>query len=319
RPVALLQHGLLSEGSIWLTNLPNNSLGFILADAGYDVWVGNSRGNTWSRRHQVLTTTQDEFWAFSFDEMAKYDLPAMISFIEQKTGQKQLYYIGHSQGTTIGFIAFSTMPELAQKIKVFIALSPVTTVIFSQSPFRKLSVFSDSGLKELFGTREFLPHTALGEVVLSRFCSCSKVCKHILASIFGFNWKNTNMSRFDVYMGHNPAGSSVQNIIHWLQPLFPLQFVKPLFHLHFVNPFSLCSQTGAPFYDVQDMEVPTAIWNAGRDCLADPRDTALLLPQVRNLVHHKLIPHWNHMDFVLGLDANEVLYHEILDIMKKHP
>lgn len=53
---------------------------------------------------------------------------------------------------------------------------------------------SRSGVfQELFGTREFLPHTALGEVVLSRFCVCSKVCKHILASIFGFNWKNTNM------------------------------------------------------------------------------------------------------------------------------
>ncbi|NWZ98046.1 LICH hydrolase, partial [Nesospiza acunhae] len=323
RPVALLQHGLLAEGSIWLTNLANSSLGFILADAGYDVWIGNSRGNTWSRRHQVLTTTQDEFWAFSFDEMAKYDLPAMISFIEQKTGQKQLYYIGHSQGTTIGFIAFSTMPELAQKIKVFFALSPVTTVIFSQSPFRKLSVFSDSGLKELFGTREFLPHTALGEVVLSRFCSCSKVCKHILATVFGFNWKNTNMSRFDVYMGHTPAGSSVQNIIHWLQvnlPSLPPVPHRAPFSLSSLRiPFSLRSQAGAPFYEVQDMEVPTAIWNAGRDCLADPRDTALLLPQVRNLVHHKLIPHWNHMDFVLGLDATDVLYREILDIMKKHP
>ncbi|OWK53540.1 Lysosomal acid lipase/cholesteryl ester hydrolase [Lonchura striata] len=319
RPVALLQHGLLAEGSTWLTNLANSSLGFILADAGYDVWIGNSRGNTWSRRHQVLTTTQDEFWAFSFDEMARYDLPAMISFIEQKTGQKQLYYIGHSQGTTIGFIAFSTMPQLAQKIKVFLALSPVTTVIFSRSPFTKLSFFSDSGIKvglhyvlysqngfhsdceifcgvfqELFGTREFLPHTALGEHILTRFCVCSKVCKHILATVFGFNWKNTNMSRFDVYMGHMPAGSSVQNIIHWVQ-------------------------VGAPFYDVQHMEVPTAVWNGGRDCLADPRDTAILLPQVKNLVHHKLIPHWNHMDFLLGLDATEVLYREILDIMKKHP
>ncbi|XP_064285655.1 lipase member K-like [Passer domesticus] len=366
RPVALLQHGLLGEGSSWLTNLPNSSLGFILADAGYDVWIGNSRGNTWSRRHQVLITTQDEFWAFSFDEMAKYDLPAMINFIEQKTGQKQLYYIGHSQGTTIGFIAFSTMPQLARKIKVFFALSPVTTVIFSQSPFRKLSFFSDSGLKELFGTREFLPHTALGELVLSRFCVCSKICKHILATVFGFNWKNTNMSRFDVYMGHTPAGSSVQNIIHWLQgvhggalrafdgghmynslhyrqvscfqwPSLSLLSSQafllclPLMHssLHKLEVrISACNNsifhsqlyfTGAPFYDVQTMEVPTAIWNAGQDCLADPRDTALLLPQVKNLVHHKLIPHWNHMDFVLGLDATEVLYREILDIMKKYP
>ncbi|NXI06142.1 LIPG lipase, partial [Pachycephala philippinensis] len=314
RPVALLQHGLLAEGSTWLTNLPNSSLGFILADAGYDVWIGNSRGNTWSRRHLALSPKRDEFWAFSFDEMAKYDLPAMISFIEQKTGQKQLYYIGHSQGTTIGFIAFSTMPQLAQKIKVFLALAPVTTVIFAQSPFRKLAFFSDYGLKEMFGTREFLPHTALGQLLLTRFCVCSKVCKSILAMIFGFNWKNTNMSRFDVYAGHTPAGSSVQNIIHWLQVTLP----GP--HLLFVTPlFPLLSQVGPPLYDVKDMEVPTAIWSAGLDCLADPRDTALLLPQVRNLLHHKLVPHWNHMDFVLGLDATEVLYREILDIMSKHP
>ncbi|NWR47719.1 LICH hydrolase, partial [Regulus satrapa] len=326
RPVVLLQHGLLGEGSSWLTNLPNSSLGFILADAGYDVWIGNSRGNTWSRRHQVLTAQQDEFWAFSFDEMAKYDLPAMINFIEQKTGQKKLYYIGHSQGTTIGFIAFSTMPQLAQKIKVFFALSPVTTVIFSRSPFRKLAFFSDSGLKELFGTRDFLPHTALGELILSKFCVCSKVCKHILAMVFGFNWKNTNMSRFDVYTGHTPAGSSVQNIIHWLQrkgvlAFIPLHSQKATIPLHplLVTPQFPSPQTGAPFYEVKHMEVPTAIWNAGQDCLADPRDTALLLPQVKNLVHHKMIPHWNHLDFVLGLDATEVLYREILDIMKKHP
>uniref|UniRef100_A0A8D2MC72 AB hydrolase-1 domain-containing protein n=1 Tax=Zonotrichia albicollis TaxID=44394 RepID=A0A8D2MC72_ZONAL len=265
--------------------------------------VGNSRGNTWSRRHQVLTTTQDEFWAFSFDEMAKYDLPAMISFIEQKTGQKQLYYIGHSQGTTIGFIAFSTMPELAQKIKVFIALSPVTTVIFSQSPFRKLSVFSDSGLKVglhyvLHSQNGFLwglTQTWYVGMDLQRVLLRAKALAMPCSAGPGEMWDVlvSLQSRFDVYMGHNPAGSSVQNIIHWLQ-------------------------TGAPFYDVQDMEVPTAIWNAGRDCLADPRDTALLLPQVRNLVHHKLIPHWNHMDFVLGLDAYEVLYREILDVMKKH-
>ncbi|NWI73569.1 LICH hydrolase, partial [Dryoscopus gambensis] len=317
RPVALLQHGLLAEGSTWLTNLANSSLGFILADAGYDVWIGNSRGNTWSRRHLALSPKRDEFWAFSFDEMAKYDLPAMISFIEQKTGQKQLYFIGHSQGTTIGFIAFSTMPRLARKIKLFLALAPVTTVIFGRSPFRKLAFFSDYGLKEMFGTGEFLPHTALGQLLLSRFCICSKACRSILAAIFGFNWKNTNMSRFDVYAGHAPAGCSVQNIIHWLQGVHS-GALRAFDGGHTYNSLRY-RQVGPPLYDVQDMEVPTAIWSAGLDCLADPRDTALLLPQLKNLVHHKVIAHWNHMDFVLGLDATELLYREILDIMKKHP
>lgn len=34
--------------------------------------------------------------------MAMYDLPAMIHFVLQKTRQKQIYYVGHSQGCTIG-------------------------------------------------------------------------------------------------------------------------------------------------------------------------------------------------------------------------
>ncbi|NXF81210.1 LIPK Lipase, partial [Sclerurus mexicanus] len=316
RPVAFLQHGLLAEGSCWVTNLANNSLGFLLADAGYDVWIGNSRGSTWSKRHLLLSPKRDEFWAFSFDEMAKYDLPAVINFIEQKTGQKQLFYIGHSQGTTIGFIAFSTMPQLAQKIKVFLALAPVTTVTFSQSPLRKLALFSDYGLKEVFGTRDFLPHTALGELFLSKFCTCSKTCKNFLSAVFGFNWKNTNMSRLDVYAGHIPAGSSVQNIIHWLQGVH--SGALRAFDGGTMYNSRHYRQEGPPLYDVKAMEVPTAVWNAGLDCLADPRDTALLLPQVKNLLHHRLIPEWNHMDFILGLNATEVLYSEMLDVMKKH-
>ncbi|KAJ7426895.1 Lipase member K [Willisornis vidua] len=292
RPVVFLQHGIFGEGRLWVTNLPNNSLGFILADAGYDVWIGNSRGSTWCKRHLLLSPKEDEFWAFSFDEMAKYDLPAFINFIEQKTGQKQLYYIGHSQGTTIGFIAFSTMPQLAQKIKVFLALAPVTTVTFAQSPFRKLALFSDYGIKEIFGTRDFLPHTALSEVFLSKFCAYSKICKRVLTMLFGFNWKNMNMG---VHSGALRAfdGGTTYNSLRY-------------------------SQEGPPLYDVKDMEVPTAIWNAGLDCLGDPRDTALLLPQIRNLLHHKFIPHWNHIDFILGLNAPEILYPEVLDIMKKH-
>ena len=30
--------------------------------------------------------------------MAKYDIPACIDYVLSKTGQKQLHYIGHSQG-----------------------------------------------------------------------------------------------------------------------------------------------------------------------------------------------------------------------------
>ncbi|XP_054975402.1 lipase member J isoform X2 [Sorex araneus] len=137
RLVVYLQHGLFTSASSWISNLPNNSLGFILADAGYDVWMGNSRGTTWSRKHLYLKTNSEDFWAFSFDEMAKYDLPASINFIVNHTKQEEIFYIGHSQGTTIAFITFSTMPKIAEKIKVFFALAPVFSIKHIKLPIVK--------------------------------------------------------------------------------------------------------------------------------------------------------------------------------------
>lgn len=38
---------------------------------GFDVWLANARGNTFSREHAFLDAASAQFWAFSFDEMAK--------------------------------------------------------------------------------------------------------------------------------------------------------------------------------------------------------------------------------------------------------
>ncbi|XP_006880387.1 PREDICTED: lysosomal acid lipase/cholesteryl ester hydrolase [Elephantulus edwardii] len=319
KPVVFLQHGLLADATNWLTNLANSSLGFILADAGYDVWLGNSRGNTWSRKHKTLSDTQDEFWAFSFDEMAYYDLPASINFVLNKTGQQQLYYVGHSQGTTIGFIAFSRFPQLAKRIKMFFALAPVASCRLSTSPIAKLD-FSEQVYKELFGVKEFLPQSTLMKWLSAHFCThaiLKELCANLLFLICGFNERNLNMTRVDVYTSLSPAGTSVQNMLHWQQVVKSTDFQAFDWGSSARNYFHY-NQTYPPAYKLKDMTVRTAVWSGGRDWLADVGDVSILLTQVSNLVYHKFLPDWEHLDFIWGLDAPWRMYSEIIALMRKY-
>jgi len=65
----------------WASN-KHNSPAFLLAKDGFDVWVSNSRGSSYSRLHKFLDPDHDpEYWDFCFHEMAEYDTKAIIELI----------------------------------------------------------------------------------------------------------------------------------------------------------------------------------------------------------------------------------------------
>ena len=133
RPVIFVQHGILASSADWVLSTPAKGLGrtyaqyydmtnlycagFILADAGYDVWLGNYRGNTYSRNHSFLNpdNQRDGFWDFTWDEMAHYDLPAMIERVLELTGETELFYAGHSMGTTAFMAMHHYRPDIGLK------------------------------------------------------------------------------------------------------------------------------------------------------------------------------------------------------------
>ena len=74
----LLQHGLSDSGETFMVN-QESSLAFQLMRSGYDVWLGNSRGNQYSRDHISLDPMDQKdakYWQFTFYEMGKYDTKA---------------------------------------------------------------------------------------------------------------------------------------------------------------------------------------------------------------------------------------------------
>lgn len=81
-------------------NYADQAPAFVAAKAGYDVWLGNNRGNKYNHEHVSLTTSDKEFWEYSWPEMGTKDLRAMFESIKERTGQQKLGYVGYSLGTT---------------------------------------------------------------------------------------------------------------------------------------------------------------------------------------------------------------------------
>lgn len=105
-------HGIEDSDFIWVQNDPDKAPAFILAKAGYDVWLGNNRGSENSLNHVNYTTSDPEFWDFDFEDMGTHDVPTFIDYILNNTKNtnpidKIAAYIGFSEGTTQFFIGSS--------------------------------------------------------------------------------------------------------------------------------------------------------------------------------------------------------------------
>ena len=81
-PAVFLMHGIMDTADCWVMAHHDEAPAFVLADEGYDVWLGNQRGNKFSRKHKYLdpdtTADQKKYFDFSWKEMGDHDAPAFI-------------------------------------------------------------------------------------------------------------------------------------------------------------------------------------------------------------------------------------------------
>lgn len=119
-----LMHGLIAASSDYIMTGPKIALAYYLSDNGYDVWMGNARGNKHSEKHKTLSKRSGQFWDFSWHEIGFYDVPAMIDLVLERTGAPKTFFVGHSQGTTSLLVFLSSHPEYNEKILQAHLLAP---------------------------------------------------------------------------------------------------------------------------------------------------------------------------------------------------
>ncbi|KAG5128915.1 hypothetical protein JHK84_035312 [Glycine max] len=152
KPPVLLQHGLFCDAIVWVVNPPDESLGFILADNGYDVWLANVRGTKYSRGHISLHPNDMAYWDWSWDELARYDLPAFVQYVYNQTGQR-MHYAGHSLGTLM-VLADLSRGKLLDMLRSAALLCPIAHLNHVTSPVARTaaqSFIADGCSKQISG------------------------------------------------------------------------------------------------------------------------------------------------------------------------
>ncbi|XP_032669548.1 lipase 3-like [Odontomachus brunneus] len=318
KEIVFMQHGFISSSDSWVLHGPDKDLAFLLADRGYDVWLGNIRGNTYSRSHVKMSPRNADFWQFSYHEIATIDLPNMIDYALNYTGKEKLYYIGHSMGTTMLYVLLSTRPEYNTKIKLGVCLAPIA--FWNEvSPFMQQIVNNWLKLTKLLNNNEVHEIFALSAKSIARkevFCSekseVQAICIALMFLFAGSDPQQVNITAIPEILTYYPTSASVLSLDHYVQNIIINDFRErdpgyPHNHRYIMS---------KP-YEVEKITAPLALIYGANDALATKSNVLEIYKRLPNIILFEEIPYklFTHFDFLWAIDARSILYDHVIDIV----
>ncbi|KAK4225109.1 putative sterol esterase [Podospora fimiseda] len=314
KKVVYLHHGLLMNSEVWvcLTD-EQRALPFVLVERGFDVWLGNNRGNKYSKKSIHSSPNSNEFWNFSIDQFALHDIPNSISYILETTGQPSLSYIGFSQGTAQAFASLSIHPKLNDQVNVFIALAPAMSPAgLSNGIVDALVKASPQVLFLLFGRRSILSSATMWQSLLYPPIFTKLID---LGLGFLFNWRTENISTSQKLAAypHLYSFTSTKSVVHWFQIIRTKSFQLYDDDVH--RP--LLSATSNKYtkvakYPTRNIKTPIVLVYGGSDSLVDIK---AMLRELPSQTVANEIPHYEHLDFLWAKDVDEQVFQHVFDAL----
>ncbi|CAD6219961.1 unnamed protein product [Miscanthus lutarioriparius] len=314
-PPVFLQHGLFQGGDTWFINSNEQSLGYILADNGFDVWIGNVRGTRWSKGHSTLSVHDKLFWEWSWQDLAEYDVLAMLSYVHTIT-QSKISYVGHSQGTIMGLAAF-TMPEIVKMISSAALLCPISYLDHVSASFvlRAVAMHLDQMLVAM-GIHQLNFRSDMGVQILDSLCDDEHLdCNDLLSSITGQNCC-FNSSRIDYYLEYEPHPSSTKNLRHLFQMIRKGTFAK--YDYGWWGNLRRYGHLHPPSFDLSSIPESLPIWMGygGLDALADVTDVERTIKELKSTPELLYIGDYGHIDFIMSVKAKEDVYVDLMRFLR---
>jgi len=305
---------LLSSAEDFVIGGPTEGLAFILADRGYDVFLGNARGNIYARKHSQLNPEKDAaFWRFCWSDIGKKDLPAIIDEVLRVSHQNKLTYVGHMQGTTAFYVMGSERPEYMDKIKTMVSLGPIAYMKHSTNKMLKTIAENEQNkawqMKNL-GVNEFHPSNDFIKSVGQEECIAQgiveRVCQNPFFMLNGYESQFMNMTTINQYAVRLPAGASTKQVLHFAQLVKNGRFAKYAENTdRFVD------------YDLSRVSVPVLMVYVPTDKLSAKEDVECLIEKLPNVVEKMEISQYmNNLDLIFAKDVTNTVYQRLVQFLK---
>lgn len=217
----------MDSSDSWVINDVDKAPALVAAEAGYDVWLGNLRGNRHSHTHETLDPEKDaeKFFDFDIEHHTDLDLVAMVEYVSAASSPDydKIAYVGHSMGTTIMYRLAAARPDFVeQHIATFVALGPVIAPGHVTAPVAKAAIKSQNLLWHLVKFDEMYELSEPDQIesyLFTVLCTRPwwKPCEQAQTWISTNDLGLMNEDRYEVFMGHYPAGGSTKVIFHYLQ------------------------------------------------------------------------------------------------------
>lgn len=332
KKIAYFHHGMLTNSELFvLGDEKNKTLPFILADLDYDVWLGNNRGNKYSRKHLKLSASDVKFWDFSLDEFAYYDIPAILDYIKSLyRPEDKITYIGFSQGCSQLFACLSLHPHINKYLNMFIGLSPALIPQNLSHPIFKVIVNQTAKdanfLYNLFGRRAILSSVAFWSHILGPYYN--KVVDVSLVYLFGWSGKNISNKQKQTGYPHMFSNLSVKSLIHWFQIIYTKRFqmydeTESFGRTKLSMLSSALKNKGhrvAPFPVAHHLDVPMTLFYGDSDILVDIERTKSLIVDQNEKMQTKLdvvlCPGYEHMDTLWSDNVYEDVFAKVVAVME---
>lgn len=315
KPVVYLHHGLLMNSEVWVClTEEERCLPFALANKGYDVWLGNNRGNKYSKKSTQFSPTSARFWNFSMDEFAFHDIPDTIDYILQTTSQPALSYIGFSQGTAQAFATLSIHPGLNEKVNLFIALAPAMSPAGLNNGIVDSLVKTSPDLLFLtFGRKSILSSATMWQSILYPPIFV-RVIDMSLGFLFAWYGKNISAPQKLAAYPHLYSFTSTKSVVHWFQIIRNKSF--QMYDDDSSNAMSIGASNR--YYKVakfptRNIKTPIVLVYGGSDSLVDIRVMLKELPK-HTMAYE--IPHFEHLDFLWAQEVNKLVFPHVFEALR---